>query len=164
MLLDSAHHTILHVDEAPGAGMVWASGIDVADGEIQVDIGGRDVFQKSFPGIAFRCATDGACDVVPLRPINYNSADSARHAHAIQYTSSPGYPWERLRAIPTAEPIPKAESDRGPAISRPVTSRNLVVTRAQSKDRHRHVLNWGHDASMTHPAEIAPSLPWSALP
>jgi hypothetical protein len=33
-----------------------------------------------------------------------------------------------------------------------------------SKERHRHVLNWGHDASMTHAAEIALSPLWSALP
>jgi hypothetical protein len=33
-------------------------------GEIEVDIWVRDVFQKSLPGIAFRCATDGAKEVV----------------------------------------------------------------------------------------------------
>jgi hypothetical protein len=144
--------------------MVWAPGIDVADGEIQVDIGGRGVFQKSFPGIACRCATDGACDVVYLRPFNYNSADSTRHAHAIQYTSSPGYPWERLRA--DSHGGADSQGGIGPwaGDQSPGDFANLVVTRAQSKDHHRHVLNWGHDASMTHPAEIAPSLPWPALP
>jgi hypothetical protein len=95
---DSAHSTILHLDDAPGAGMLWTPKIDFSDGEIEVDIRGRDVFQKSFPGIAFRCASEVACDIVYLRPFNYRATDSIRHAHALQYTSYPEYSWERLRA------------------------------------------------------------------
>jgi hypothetical protein len=63
-LVDSAHRTILHIDEAPVAGMVWGPGSMLRIGEIEVDIWVRDVFQKSLPGIAFRCATDGAKEVV----------------------------------------------------------------------------------------------------
>jgi hypothetical protein len=63
-LVDSAHRTVLHIDEAPVAGMVWGPGSMLRIGEIEVDIWVRDVFQKSLPGIAFRCATDGAKEVV----------------------------------------------------------------------------------------------------
>ncbi len=96
--LDSAGRTILRLDEAPGAGMIWTAATDFGDGTIELDIRGRDVFQKSFPGIAFRCASSVACDIVYLRPFNFRSADPTRHAHALQYTSYPDFSWERLRA------------------------------------------------------------------
>jgi len=97
-LRDSAQRVILHLDDAPGAGMIWTPAIDFANGDIEVDVRGRDVFQKSFPGIAFRCAADTACDIVYLRPFNYQSSDTVRRGHALQYTSYPAYSWERLRA------------------------------------------------------------------
>lgn len=96
--VDSGGRKFVRFDEAPGAGMAWTRAIDFADGEIELDVRGRNVLQKSFVGIAFHIASDTAWDAVYLRPFNFAATDSARHAHAIQYVSAPSYPWERLRS------------------------------------------------------------------
>jgi glyoxylase-like metal-dependent hydrolase (beta-lactamase superfamily II) len=97
-VVDSGGMRFVRFGEAPGAGVAWTPTIDFADGEIELDVRGRDVFQKSFVGIAFRAARADSAEVVYLRPFNFQSTDSTRHAHAIQYTSYPAFPWERLRA------------------------------------------------------------------
>lgn len=111
-VIDSGGRTILRLGEAAGAGMLWTPDIDFSDGEIELDVRGRDVFQKSFVGIAFHARSDTAFDAVYLRPFNFHSPDPTRRTHAIQYTSYPDFPWERLRADSTgryekpAEPAP----------------------------------------------------------
>jgi len=97
-VIDSGGMHVVRLDEAPGMGLLWTKSVDFADGDIDVDMRGRDVFQRSFIGIAFRVASDSVFDAVYLRPFNFAAKDSTRHAHAVQYTSYPGYPWERLRA------------------------------------------------------------------
>jgi hypothetical protein len=87
----------IHLDERAGGGFAWSPSLAFSDGEIEFDVRGRDVFQKSFVGVAFHIAGDTAMDVVYLRPFNFRSADSTRHAHAVQFTAEPGFPWERLR-------------------------------------------------------------------
>jgi hypothetical protein len=97
-LVDSGGRTFLRFDERPNVGMAWRPSLDFADGDIELDVRGRDVFQKSFVGVAFRMAADSAFDVVYLRPFNFRSTDPVRHAHAVQYASYPTASWERLRA------------------------------------------------------------------
>jgi hypothetical protein len=97
-LVDTVGRTILRFPEAPSDGVAWTSAIDVSDGDIDVDVRGRDVLQKSFLGVVFRVANDTTFDLVYLRPFNFASTDTARHAHAVQYTSYPTFPWERLRS------------------------------------------------------------------
>lgn len=97
-LVDSGGRTFLRLDEAPNGGMTATRAVTVANGEIELDLRGRDVFQKSFIGVAFHITSEVAFDLVYLRPFNYRSADSVRHAHAIQYASYPEFPWEKLRA------------------------------------------------------------------
>lgn len=81
----------------PGRVMAWLDDIDVGDGTIDVDIRGKDVFQRSFPGFAFRAATDTLFDAVYLRPFNFHATDTLRRQHAVQYVSLPDYEWDRLR-------------------------------------------------------------------
>jgi hypothetical protein len=100
---DSAKRTILHFDEAPGVGLMWTPTIDLADGDIDLDVRGRNVFQKSFVGISFRMAADTAFDAIYLRPFNFVATDSVRRTHAIQYVSYPGFSWEKLRADSTGK-------------------------------------------------------------
>lgn len=96
-VVDSAGRKFVRLDEGPSMGLVWAP-LELTDGEIELDVRGRDVLQKSFLGVAFRIESDTAFDAVYLRPFNFRAADSTRHAHAIQYISQPAYPWERLRS------------------------------------------------------------------
>lgn len=96
-VVDSGGRKFVRLDEGPSMGLVWTP-LDFTDGEIELDVRGRDVLQKSFLGVAFRIASDTAFDAVYLRPFNFRAADSTRHAHAIQYISQPAYPWERLRS------------------------------------------------------------------
>jgi hypothetical protein len=96
-VVDSGGRKFVRFDEGPGMGLAWVP-LPLADGEIEVDVRGRDVLQKSFLGVAFHIASDTNFDAVYLRPFNFRATDSTRHAHAIQYISQPGYPWERLRS------------------------------------------------------------------
>jgi hypothetical protein len=87
----------VHVSERAGNGVIWIEGTDFAQGTIEVDIRGRDVFQQSFVGIAFHRQDDNTYDSVYLRPFNFRSDDPLRHQHAVQYMALPDYDWPRLR-------------------------------------------------------------------
>jgi hypothetical protein len=87
----------IHVSEGDGNGIVWIEGTDFAEGTIEVDVRGRDVLQRSFVGIAFHRTDDTTYESVYLRPFNFRAAEPDRHQHAVQYMSSPGYDWPRLR-------------------------------------------------------------------
>lgn len=101
---------VTRFDERPGAGAAWTSSVSFTDGDIEFDVKGRDVLQKSFVGVMFH-TTDGiAGEIVYLRPFNFRADDSTRHAHAVQYTCYPDFPWEKLRAEhPGAyeQPVPR---------------------------------------------------------
>ena len=96
-VVDSGGRKFVRLDERPSMGLVWTP-LDFTDGDIELDVRGRDVVQKSFLGVAFHIQSDTAFDAVYLRPFNFRASDSTRHAHAIQYISQPAYPWERLRS------------------------------------------------------------------
>ena len=96
-VIDSGGRKFVRLDEGPTMGLVWTP-FDFTDGEIELDVRGRDVLQKSFLGIAFHIESDTAFDAVYLRPFNFRASDSTRHAHAIQYISQPAHPWDRLRS------------------------------------------------------------------
>lgn len=87
----------VHVAERGGAGVVWITGTDFAEGTIEVDVRGRDVFQQSFVGIAFHRQDDNAYDAVYVRPFNFRADDPMRRQNAVQYMSLPDYDWPRLR-------------------------------------------------------------------
>jgi non-heme chloroperoxidase len=88
----------LRISDGPGIGMVWLDGYDLGDGVIDVDLLGRsEPDGGSFVGVAFRVADAGTHDAVFFRPFNFRAADSARHAHAVQYVSHPTWTWNRLR-------------------------------------------------------------------
>jgi hypothetical protein len=96
-VVDSGGRKFVRLDEGPSMGLVWTP-LEFTDGEIELDVRGRDVLQKSFLGVAFRIESDTSFDAVYLRPFNFRASDSTRHAHAIQYISQPAYPWDRLRS------------------------------------------------------------------
>lgn len=88
----------IRLDERPGDGLVWLEGFRFADGTIEFDARGKDVFQKSFVGAAFHAADDGTFEAVYFRPFNFSPADPARAVRAVQYVSHPEFTWQKLRA------------------------------------------------------------------
>ncbi len=87
----------VHMSEKDGNGIAWIEGTDFANGTIEIDIRGRDVFQQSFVGIAFHRKADEAYEAVYVRPFNFRAEDPLRHQHAVQYMAVPDFDWPRLR-------------------------------------------------------------------
>lgn len=77
-------------------GKVWIRDLEFSTGTIEVDLRGKDVFQKSFLGIALG-PDSSAYEAVYFRPFNFQSVDSLRRKHTVQYISEPAFPWYRLR-------------------------------------------------------------------
>lgn len=70
---------------------------DFKNGTIEIEMRGKDVFQRSFIGIAFHGVDDINYDAVYCRPFNFFAKDSVRRIHAVQYISHPDFTWEKLR-------------------------------------------------------------------
>jgi hypothetical protein len=88
----------IHLSGNEGGGVViWIEGSDFKTGTIEVDVRGRDEFQRSFVGLAFHGNDDKTYEAVYLRPFNFRADDPVRKQHAVQYISLPDYDWQRLR-------------------------------------------------------------------
>ena len=87
----------MHLNEADNDGVAWLSGAKFTNGNIELDIKGKDLLQHSFVGVAFHGVNDFTFDCIYFRPFNFKAADPVRKVHAVQYISSPGYDWELLR-------------------------------------------------------------------
>lgn len=87
----------LRMSEKGNDGVAWIQNITFANGVIELDIRGRDVMQQSFVGVAFHGTDDKTYDAIYFRPFNFQSADSVRRIHAVQYISHPDFTWKRLR-------------------------------------------------------------------
>ncbi|MDN3588215.1 hypothetical protein QWY86_16140 [Pedobacter aquatilis] len=68
-----------------------------SEGTIEFDARGRDLFQKSFLGIAFHGYDNQTYESVYFRPFNFNSSDSVRKIHAVQYAFEPEFGFQQLR-------------------------------------------------------------------
>jgi hypothetical protein len=88
----------LRMSENPDAGVAYLSGVEFANGVIEVDVRGKDVQQQSFVGVAFHGVDSTTYDAIYFRPFNFRASDPDRRARAVQYVSQPAYPWQRLRA------------------------------------------------------------------
>jgi hypothetical protein len=89
--------TGVRLSEAPGEGVAYLEGIELANGRIELDIRGKDVQQQSFVGVAFHGVDGTTYDAVYFRPFNFRADDPVRRSHAVQYISSPIYLWQKLR-------------------------------------------------------------------
>ncbi len=87
----------LRLPDKEGEGLVWLPIKEFKNGTVTVEMRGKDVYQRSFVGIAFYGANDSTYDAVYCRPFNFQTTDSVRRIHAIQYISQPAYTWRRLR-------------------------------------------------------------------
>ncbi|HYF32983.1 MAG TPA: CRTAC1 family protein [Chitinophagaceae bacterium] len=89
----------LYVHESKAGGAVWIKNVWFNKGIIHFEARGRDVFQKSFIGVAFNRSNDSTFECVYFRPFNFLATDTARKAHAVQYMFEPKHPWHQLRKL-----------------------------------------------------------------
>lgn len=77
--------------------------IDFHNGTIEAYISGEPkngsfIGARGFVGISFRVSADTTkAETFYIRPTNGRANDQERRNHSLQYTSHPGYPWQRLR-------------------------------------------------------------------
>jgi hypothetical protein len=91
------NRTGLRLNEQEGNGLGWWPDLVFTNGTIEFDVRGRDLFQKSFVGVAFHGLDENTYDAVYFRPFNFKATDPLRRAHGVQYIAQPGYTWDRLR-------------------------------------------------------------------
>ncbi len=89
--------TIVHLNAKPGQGVAWLNNVTFEKGVIEFDVKGKNVIQQSFVGIAFHGLNDSTFDAVYFRPFNFQSPDTIRKNHCVQYVSEPQYDWSVLR-------------------------------------------------------------------
>jgi hypothetical protein len=95
--LEEDGRKIVRFDQQNGVGMAWITDSNFTEGTIEVDLRGKDAFQHSFLGVAFRINDQLQHDAVYFRPFNFKSDDGTRKSHAVQYISSPNFGWQKLR-------------------------------------------------------------------
>ena len=89
--------SIIRFSEAPNAGIAWFKDLEFSEGTVEFDAKGRDVLQKSFIGIAFHGKDNETYETVYFRPFNFQSKDTVRKIHAVQYAYEPKYNFDYLR-------------------------------------------------------------------
>jgi hypothetical protein len=95
--IDEGENRFIRLSEKEGEGLVWLPIKDFKNGVIEIEMRGKDVFQRSFIGIAFHALNDSTYDAVYCRPFNFFPKDSVGKIHAIQYISHPVFTWKKLR-------------------------------------------------------------------
>lgn len=78
-------------------GVVLLKNIVFSAGSIDLDIRGKDVYQQSFLGVAFHALDTVTYDGIYFRPFNFQTTDTLRRQHMVQYISQPNFPWDTLR-------------------------------------------------------------------
>jgi hypothetical protein len=78
-------------------GINWIKGINFKNGTIDIDLRGKNVFLKSFLGIAFRGTDTNRCDILYFRPFNFKNVDTSRHKWSVAYMHIPDNNYAKLR-------------------------------------------------------------------
>lgn len=95
------HETKVLDGTKPGAittkGIVWIKGINFKEGTIDIDLRGKNVFLKSFLGVAFHGTDTTTCDILYFRPFNFKHADTSRHKWSVAYMHIPDNDYAKLR-------------------------------------------------------------------
>jgi len=97
LISDTVYSNGIHMDAKEGDGVAWLQNIKFSNGTIEFDVKGKDVMQQSFVGIAFHGINDSTFDAIYFRPFNFQSPDTARRRHSVQYIALPLYDWQKLR-------------------------------------------------------------------
>ncbi len=128
-------------------GIVWLKGIDFADGTIDIDLRGKDVFLQSFLGIAFHAPDTSSYDIVYFRPFNFRHADTARRRWSVQYMSFPDQLFDKLRKEHplvyenAVNPVPQPDDWFHATILVKDGWVTVYVNHAKNPSLHVHLLN-----------------------
>ncbi len=76
---------------------VWLPIDNFEEGKVELIARGKDILQGSFYGIAFHAENDSTFEVVYCRPFNFQTTDSLRKTHAVQYGFFPHLDWQVSR-------------------------------------------------------------------
>jgi hypothetical protein len=96
-MVTEGNKRFVKLEDKEGEGLIWLPVKSFKNGEIEIWMRGKDVFQRSFIGIAFHGEDDKTYDAVYCRPFNFFAKDSVRKIHAIQYIAHPTFTWKKLR-------------------------------------------------------------------
>ena len=95
--------TMTPEEQAAFQTLAVVEGVEFGNGVIEAEIAGAPAPDagegaRGFVGIVFRLQSDmKSYDTFYLRPTNGRADDQERRNHAVQYASSPDWPWFRLR-------------------------------------------------------------------
>lgn len=78
-------------------GIIWLKGVNFKQGQIDIDLRGKNVFLKSFLGIAFHGIDTTTCDILYFRPFNFRHEDTLRRKWSVAYMSLPDNNYAKLR-------------------------------------------------------------------
>ncbi len=92
-IINDQGKTIVHLNGRPNNGVAWINNISFEKGIIEFDEKGKNILQQSFIGIAFHGVNDSTYDAIYFRPFNFQSTDTVRKSHSVQYISLPQYDW-----------------------------------------------------------------------
>jgi len=95
--VESAADQYIQVAENTNEGIIWLPLQNFKNGQIKIEMRGKNILQRSFIGLAFHGQNDTTYDAVYCRPFNFLATDSVRRIHAIQYVAHPAYTWKKLR-------------------------------------------------------------------
>lgn len=87
----------MNISESKKEGIVWLPSTKFKTGTIEIKMRGKNVYQRSFIGLAFHGLDNTNYEAVYCRPFNFFSTDSVRRIHSVQYISHPNFTWEKLR-------------------------------------------------------------------
>jgi hypothetical protein len=79
-------------------GVAYLTGVEFGNGEIEVEMRGKDADQQSLIGVVFHGMDGKTYDAIYFRPFNFKTEDAARRMRAVQYVAHPTYTWQKLRA------------------------------------------------------------------
>jgi len=97
-MTSAGQNPVLHINANPGPGLAIIKHRDFKNGEIEFEVKGEDVFQKSFVGFAFHIQNDSTYQAIYFRPFNFRAEDALKKKHAVQYISVPDNDWPKLRS------------------------------------------------------------------
>ena len=96
-VINKGEESFIHLSAKPNDGVAWINDLNFKTGIIEFDVKGKDILQQSFVGIAFCGINDSTFEAIYFRPFNFQSTDTVRKSHSVQYVSLPKYDWFVLR-------------------------------------------------------------------
>ena len=77
-VINQGKRKIARFDERPLEGLAWMKDLIFANGTIEFELRGKNLFQRSFVGTAFHGLDEKTYDAVYFRPFNFKSEDPVR--------------------------------------------------------------------------------------